>query len=189
MDYQIEKENEKKKVKALAMIGFFVIGMIGTLLHFTYELFGNNLFVASFSAINESVWEHLKIAVMPTFLWIIIEFITLKYRQDNLWSSLLIKIITIMLTITLGFYGYTAIFQTHIIWLDILLFFVAILLGQVFAYNEMKKEPVKKEYEEIAKYLVLVIFFMFVAFTFIPPNLGIFKDEVTSTYGVFQMEY
>ena len=43
--------------------------------------------------------------------------------------------------------------------------------------------------EEIAKYLVIVIFLMFVVFTFIPPKIGIFKDEVTSTYGVFEFKY
>lgn len=189
MNYEIERKNELMLVKRLSIIGFFIISIIGTLLHFTFEISGNNLFVGLFSAVNESVWEHLKIAVMPTFLWIIIEFIVLKYRQDNLWSSLLIKIVTIMFTITLGYYIYTFFIGRHITWISMLLFYIAILLGQIFAYREINSKKVKVKYEEISKYLVIIIFIMFIFFTFLPPKLDIFKDDITSTYGVFEIEY
>ena len=189
MNYNLEKNSELKLVKKLSILGFFVISILGTLLHFSFEFFNNNLFVATFSAVNESIWEHIKIAVMPTFLWTIIELIILKYRQDNLWSSLLIKIVTIIITIILGFYCYTAIVGHHILWIDILLFYISILLGQFFSYKEIKSKKVKILYEEISKYLVLIIFLMFVLFTFLPPKLEIFKDEVTSTYGVFKIDY
>ena len=189
MNYKIEKLKELERVKKLSIIGFFVIAIIGTLLHFAFKFSGNNLFVATFSAVNESVWEHLKIAVMPTFLWTIIELIILKYRQDNLWSSLLVKIATIVTTITLGYYTYTAILGKHITWLSMLLFYIAIMLGQIFSYKEITSKPVKVKYEEISKYLVIIIFVMFVFFTFLPPKLDIFKDELTSTYGVFEIKY
>ena len=38
--------------------------ILGTLLHFIYEWSGNNAIIASFSAVNESVWEHLKISFL-----------------------------------------------------------------------------------------------------------------------------
>lgn len=189
MNYKKEKQNELKLVNKLSIIGFFIISIIGTLLHFTFEFSGNNLFIATFSAVNESVWEHLKIAVIPTFIWTIIEFIILKYRQDNLWTALLLKIVIIILTITIGFYAYTAITSTHIAFLSMLLFYIAILLGQIFSYRKIKYKKVKKEYEEISKYIVLIIFIMFVIFTFFPPKLDIFKDKTTNTYGVFEIKY
>ena len=40
----------------------------GTLLHFTYEWSGNNPIVGIFSSINESTWEHLKLAFYPMFI-------------------------------------------------------------------------------------------------------------------------
>ena len=79
-----EKKNELKKFKMLSVVGFFVISIIGTILHFTYELSGGNLIVATFSAVNESVWEHLKIAVMPVFIWTIIElFVFCSYYRNS----------------------------------------------------------------------------------------------------------
>lgn len=184
-----EKMQDEKLQKKLYIIGFFVISILGTILHFTFEFSNNNILVAPFSAVNESVWEHLKIAVMPMFLWTFIEFVTLKFRRPNLWSSLLIKIFTVMGVITVFHYIYTSIFGAHSTWFSIAIFYIAILLAQIFGYKEITSKDVNVKYEEIAKYLVIIIFLMFVTFTFIPPKIGIFKDEVTSTYGVFEFKY
>lgn len=187
----IEKEEllDIKLQKRLYIIGFFVIAILGTLLHFTYDFSNKNLFIAMFSAVNESVWEHLKIAVMPMFLWTFIEFITLKFRRPNLWSSLLIKLFTTIAFITIFYYLYINILGIRIVWVDISSFYVAILLAQIFGYKEVTSKNINIKYEEIAKYLVIVIFLMFVLFTFIPPKIEIFKDEVTSTYGVFELKF
>ena len=41
------------------IICFFIIGAIGTVGHFLYDLSGKNTFVGYFAPVNESVWEHL----------------------------------------------------------------------------------------------------------------------------------
>ena len=184
-----EKLKDEQLQKKLYIIGFFVICIIGTFLHFTFDFSNNNILLAPFSAVNESVWEHLKIAVMPMFLWTFIEFINLKFRRANLWSSLLVKIFTVMFIIIVFDYIYTSIFNTHSVWVSIAIFYIAILLAQIFGYKEITSKEVNIKYEEIAKYLVIIIFLMFVIFTFIPPKFGVFKDEVTSTYGVFEFKY
>lgn len=43
----------------------FLIWISGTLLHFAYELSGRNALVSLFAPINESVWEHYKLAFWP----------------------------------------------------------------------------------------------------------------------------
>jgi hypothetical protein len=184
-----EKQKDEKLQKKLYIIGFFVISIIGTILHFIFEFSNNNILVAPFSAVNESVWEHLKIAVMPMFLWTFVEFITLKFRRANLWSSLLIKIFTVMGIITIFHYIYTGIFKAHSTWFSITIFYIAILLAQIFGYKEVTSKDVNVKHEEFSKYLVIMIFIMFVIFTFIPPKIDIFRDEVTSTYGVFELKY
>lgn len=189
LDIVKEKQEELKLQKKLYIIGFFAIAILGTILHFVYEYSQNNIIVAIFSAVNESVWEHLKIAVMPMFLWTFIEFVILKYRRANLWSSLLIKLLTVIAFIPISYYIYTAILGTNVLWLDITIFYVAILLAQILGYKELNSKDINVKYEEISKYLVIIIFLTFVLFTFLPPNIGIFKDEVTSTYGVFEIKY
>ena len=52
-----EKMKDIKLQKMLYIAGFFVISAIGTLLHFAYNFCGENIFIAPFSAVNESVWD------------------------------------------------------------------------------------------------------------------------------------
>lgn len=178
---------DKKDILKSAIIGFFVISIVGTLLHFTFELSGKNVIVGMFSAVNESVWEHLKMGIMPVFLWTFIEFIGHKYRWENLWTSLFVKIITITLTIVVIYYGYTAILSTHNVILDIVLFYVAILLGQITGYIISVSKRVNINVEEVSKLFVIFIFLLFMFFTFLPPRLELFKDEVTNTFGIFEL--
>ncbi len=185
----MEKDEELKKVKKLSIIGFFFIAILGTFLHFAYEMSEYNLVVGCFSAINESVWEHLKIAIIPMIFWTYIEFITLKYRQDNLWTSLIYKIITLSLIVVIIFYLYTAILGKSVLVIDISLFYLSILVSQIIGYKKIKDKPVSVSKEEVNKYLVILIFIIFILFTFLPPKCDMFKDEVTNTYGVFELKY
>lgn len=185
----MEKEQEIKKVKKLAIIGFFFISILGTLLHFVYEASNYNLVIGCFSAVNESVWEHLKIAVLPMILWTYIEFIVLKYRQDNLWTSLINKIIILCLIVSIIFYLYTAILGKSVLVIDIMLFYLSILVSQLVGYKKIKSKKVSVRTEEVNKYLVILIVITFILFTFCPPKLDIFKDEITSTYGAFELKY
>ena len=49
------------------VIAIIFISVIGTLLHFMYEWSGHNKVVSLFAAVNESTWEHIKIALTPTY--------------------------------------------------------------------------------------------------------------------------
>ena len=49
------------------IISIIVISLIGTLSHFLYDISKHNKVVGLFAAVNESTWEHIKIALTPTF--------------------------------------------------------------------------------------------------------------------------
>ena len=69
-----------KKIIKLELFSLFLTAILGTLLHFTFEWSNNNLFIGSFSAVNESLWEHLKLIFFPTLITIIIGA---YYNKDN----------------------------------------------------------------------------------------------------------
>ena len=50
-----------------------VISILGSILHFTYGWSRGNKFVAIFSAVNESTWEHIKLALSSIFGCTLIE--------------------------------------------------------------------------------------------------------------------
>lgn len=179
---------EKKYNLKYSIIGFFAISLLGIVLHFTYDFFGRNILVAPFSSVNSSVWEYMKIAVMPMFFWTIFEFCEMMYRPNNLWSSLLVKIITVMSVIIISHYTYSDINGKHVLFVDIVIFIFAIAISQVLGYKVAISEKKNKNIEEIYKYITIIIFLIFVIFTFIPPHFEIFKDKVKETYGVFEIK-
>ena len=50
-------------------ISIIAISATGTLAHFLYDLTGEHRAVGLFTAVNESTWEHIKIAITPSLLW------------------------------------------------------------------------------------------------------------------------
>mgnify|MGYP006900005246 CR=1 FL=1 len=117
--------------------------VIGTLLHFTYELSGGNTFVAGFSAVNESTWEHLKLVFYPTFIFSIIEYFFIGKSTNNYSIAKTIAIIFEISFITIFFYTYTGIIGTNYAFLDISSFVVAIIVGEYIAYKIMLEPQIK----------------------------------------------
>jgi hypothetical protein len=68
-----------KKVLISTIIAFLVATAFGVFLHFTFELSGKNYFVALFSPVNESIWEHLKLLFFP--------FLFTAYASGRLHST------------------------------------------------------------------------------------------------------
>ena len=48
--------------------------VLGTILHFTFKWSNKNPLVGSFSAVNESTWEHLKLLFFPMLITTIIGY-------------------------------------------------------------------------------------------------------------------
>jgi hypothetical protein len=95
------------KLKRWHIVGAIVTLVLGTLLHFTFDWSGGNLFVGLFSAVNESVWEHLKLLAVPILLFAIIEYFAYGRAYDNFIPAKLLSVLAGMLTIVVFFYTYT----------------------------------------------------------------------------------
>ena len=70
---------------------FLIYSIVGTTLHFTYNLSHKNIVVGIFSAVNESTWEHIKILLTPIFLYNTVCYV-LKY-QTNYFLMLLVELL------------------------------------------------------------------------------------------------
>ena len=60
---------EKRSLALWQFGGYVFTSALGTLLHFLYDLTGENVAVSFFSAVNESTWEHMKLLFFPMFLF------------------------------------------------------------------------------------------------------------------------
>ena len=156
--------------------------IIGTLLHFTYVWFNNNIIVASFSAVNESTWEHLKLIFFPMLITIVISYFYLGSDFEKYLCSKTIGIIIGMLFITVFFYTYTGIIGTNYAIINILTFILAIILSEYLTYRIIKSNYTFNKHSSIIVLLLLLLLFVF--FTYFPPKINYFKDPITNTYSI-----
>jgi hypothetical protein len=174
---------KNKKVLILEIIGTLFIIFLGTALHFTFAQSGNNPIVGSFSAVNESVWEHLKLPFWPSVFWLLIIMYPLRNTVSNFFSAKAAGIISMLVIIPVVFYSYTA-FTKEILAVDIATFMAAVIVGQIVSYVLYKKGKRLKLTEVAAIAVIALLAIIFIAFTFYPPHLSIFMDPETGNFGL-----
>jgi hypothetical protein len=173
----------KRKIFNYELAGIVLIVFLGAALHFTFAFSGNNLVVGAFSAVNESVWEHLKLAVWPAILLAAVEFFPLKREANNFWIAKAVEAYFMVMLIPVIFYTYTS-FITESLAIDLSSFVVTVILGQIVSYKLVtyKKLPVKANWVALALLVLLAV--LFVVFTYSPPHLPTFLDPQTGLYGI-----
>jgi len=161
----------------------FII-IIGSMLHFTFEWSGNQPMVGVFSAVNESVWEHLKLGFWPALLFTIFEYRYLKRKTNNFFFAKTIGIYLIIIVIPIIFYSYTVFTGESIFIIDILSFFFAVIIGQLVSYKLLTFKKMSKNLHLISLFALIILGLAFVIFTFYPPQIPIFQDPISGEYGI-----
>ena len=180
----IKKIKQEKLLKIQVIITVISI-ILGTILHFTYNLSGENNFIGTFSAVNESVWEHLKLAFFPMLILGIIEYFFVKNISNNYIETKTIGIFLAICFIIIAFFTYTGILGVDILILDILIFITSIILGETISYKLMKRENESNNKTKVLASIILIfLLFSFIICTFNPPKVNLFKDPITKTYGI-----
>jgi hypothetical protein len=175
---------EGKSALGYELAGIVFIVIIGTTLHFTFELSGNQPVVGVFSAVNESVWEHLKLGFWPALLWALIEYRYIKKSTNNFFFAKTAGIYLIPIVIPILFYSYTAVLGESVLVIDILTFVVAVIVGQLASYKLLTYRRLPHLLSKISLFALALLGVAFVLFTFYPPHLPLFRDPVTSGYGI-----
>jgi hypothetical protein len=172
-----------RKLLALEITGTLFIIFLGTALHFTFDFSGRNPLVGTFSAVNESVWEHLKLPFWPALLWMLIEVYPLRKAVSNFFAAKAIGTIVMIVVIPAVFYAYTA-FTEEMLAVDIATFMIAVVIGQIISCRLFKKGKPSRRTEMIAIIVIAFLAIIFVTFTFYPPHVSIFQDSNTGQYGI-----
>lgn len=174
----------EKELKKWEIAGIIFISIIGSLFHFLFELSNYNIIVAAFAAVNESVWEHLKLAFFPLLIFSFIEFFFIKEKTDNFIIAKAVVGYLMPLIIIIIFYSYTAVLGTNLLILDILSFFIAVIIGQLVSLKILLSSRFSKTYIIVSWIALIFLVFVFVLFTFYPPEFPIFQDSTNGQYGI-----
>ena len=165
------------------MVGFIFTGILGTFLHFLFELTGESVVAALFSAVNESIWEHMKLLYWPMFLFALIQYRSVGQDRCRFWCIKLAGMLTGLILIPVIYYTYTGVLGKSADWFNITIFFLA--AGVAFRVETalFLRENTCKCSGKWCFAVILMIGAVFVWLTFSPPHIPLFEDPMTGTYG------
>ena len=175
-----------KEILAWEIAGMFFIIIIGSLLHFTYELSGFWKPAALFSAVNESTWEHLKIGFWPALILLVIEFFVLRKKTKNFILAKTVSLYLIPIIITILFYSYTTILGRNVFLLDISIFVISIVVAQIVSYRLMLVKNTHMTANLVALFLLIIEIVAFSFLSYFPPHFFLFSDPVSGGYGLIR---
>ena len=173
----------KRSIGLWQLMGFALTSIGGTLLHFLYDWLGEAVWVAPFSGVNESTWEHMKLLFFPMLLFAVIQSFFFKDRKD-FWCVKLRGILLGLALIPIIFYTYNGVIGRSPDWLNIAIFFISAAIAYIYETRLFKSEKLTCRSPKAAVVTLGVIALLFVIFTFRAPQIGIFKDPITGAYGI-----
>ena len=137
--------------------------------------------VGLFSAVNESVWEHLKLLFIPILILTVIENVIYGKDISNFFFSRLCGVLAGMSLIVVVHYTYNGIIGMRFAFIDILLFYLGVILSYLVSVLLILCH-VNKRSDSLAEIISIIAFIMIAAsffiFTYFPPSLAIFKSPV-----------
>ena len=173
----------KRSVFLWQLMGFAFTSLGGTLLHFLYDRTGGAIFIAPFSGVNESTFEHMKLLFWPMLLFAVIERLFLS-DLEGFWCVKLRGILLGLVLIPVIFYTYNGVIGKSPDWINIAIFFVCAAIAYLYEACKMLREPPRCHHPIRAISTLGVIAILFVVFTFFTPEIGIFQDPITKAYGI-----
>ena len=173
----------KRSMGLWQLMGFAVTSLGGTLLHFLYEWLGEAVWIAPFSGVNESTWEHMKLLFFPMLLFAIVQSRFFRDRKD-FWCVKLRGILLGQLLIPVIFYTYNGVIGRSPDWINIAIFFVSAAIAYIYETRLFNAETMRCGLRRTVFLALCIIALLFVVFTFTTPEIGIFRDPLTGSYGI-----
>ena len=174
----------KRSLSFWQFVGFVFTSVVGTLLHFLYEWTGESVIVGLFSAVNESIFEHMKLLFFPMLLFAFIEAKYIGEEYDNFWCAKLVGILVGVGLIPVIYYTYTGIFGVNADWFNIIIFFITAAISYMVETRIMESGRCSFIQPNLAKFILIIIASVFIVFTFFPPKIPLFEDPITAIYGI-----
>ena len=175
-------------MNVVVLVSLFMIvplGLIGSVLHFLFDWTKHNRFVAFFSAVNESYWEHIKIAIWPVLLLQVVLFSLGGYQLPSFVPAATISLYSIPVSMVGLVFVYKWFTKRNILWLDISIFFVCIAIAQSIFVLFLEQLAPTTGTVIISGLFLLGLVVAFLLFTFRPPKEpDVFLDPIKKDYGL-----
>jgi len=171
----------------VAVSGWMIVPLVllGGLLHFVFDWTGHHRVAAVFGAVNESYWEHVKIAVWPVLLLQMVLFAAGGHRHAAFVPAATVALYSIPVGMVGLVFLYKAVTGRNVLWLDLLVFAAVIVLAQVIFVQFVQHLEATGTMVALAVAYLLGLVVAFLRFTIHPPREpDVFIDPITGGYGL-----
>jgi len=173
-----------KRLRRWEIVGWIAIGIVGPLLHFVYEWSGRNRVIAAVSAVNESVWEHMKILFFPLLLLLLMELGVFAGHYRNFLAVKLTAILAGLITVPTLFYTYSGVLGENVSSIDVAIYYIAAAISGITTCILAERGKLVGTWKQVLAFLgLLILGFFFVWFTYYTPSLGIFRGALLRCFG------
>lgn len=164
-----------KQIAYWQIVGFIFTSIMGTFLHFLFDLSGGSTWASLISATNESIWEHMKLLFYPMVFFTVVEYFSWGKEYPAFGTVKLLGALLGLILIPVIYYTYTGITGVNVDWFNIAIFFL--VAGIVF-YGETKllTKPLSFTLPSplVAAGFILIAL-AFTICTFSPPDIPLFQ--------------
>ncbi|MBQ9458353.1 MAG: hypothetical protein IJU66_00285 [Oscillospiraceae bacterium] len=175
----------RKKLLHWELAGFLTACAAGTLLQYLFDWSGKNTFVAAFSAVNESTWEHMKLLYVPFFVFAMIEYAVFCEPFRNFFAAKAAAALVGLAAIPTLYYTLNGALGKTPDWVNIAIFFVSAAAAYLAGFLLLRAYALRGAVMQLAGFVLLwALMLLFVLFTYRTPELPLFLDPVTLRYGI-----
>lgn len=175
-------------IEAIVLTSFWAIlplGILGSLLHFLFDWTKHNRFVGVIAAVNESYWEHIKIAVWPVLLLQLCLFIAGGFQFLSFIPAATIALYSIPISMIGLVFLYKAVSKRNILWIDISIFFLVVAIAQVVFVLLVQELNASVGTILVSSAFLMGLVVAFLRFTALPPQEpDVFIDPTNKKYGL-----
>jgi hypothetical protein len=166
--------------------GIVFIVLAGSALHFVFEWTDYWQPIGWLAAVNESVWEHFKLAFWPGLFFGLVEYATIRKRTNNFWVGKSLGLLAMPIIIGVLYYGTKALIAPPGLVPNILFFVLAAVAGQAISYRILTAPKMGSAARWTAMVLLVAMVAAFALFSYFPPHVGLFQDPPTGGYGILE---
>jgi len=168
------------------VVGGIVVLLVGSFLHFAYELAGFQGPAAVIGSVNESTWEHMKLFVWPGLGYAVTQHAFLRQRVHNFWLAHASALWVTTLANIVAFYAYVGVVVPisgkGTLAGTIVTAIIGIAIGRWSAYRLLLAPERGSRSRVVGIALILLLVAMVVVFTYAPPHIFLFENFFGYTY-------
>ncbi len=175
---------ENRTVAFSESAGAAAIYTAAVFLNFVYRLSGGSTLAMIFGAVNESVWEHVKIFTAAYCLWALLQLCWLGVPFRRYVAAKCAGLYALM-GLMIGFFCICSHFSgTATPAIDVIGSLLITAAAQLVSFLLLTGNNHFEDLFHPALMLLLLYYLMLFSFTVFPPKLGLFRDPGSGAYGI-----